>query len=294
MQNFVGMKSRTKSIIYVMLCVLLWSLIPLVSKLGQADLDNHQFLFWSSVVSLATFMVINISNKSLSDCLKLSKRNWIHAIVLGFLGTYLYYILLYFGYAHAKGLEVLVIQYSWPIFVIILSVFILKETLNAHKIISIVLGFLGVFMVLTKGDFTNIHLDNLWVDGIVLLAALVFGLFSVLSKHIDIPPLSLTTIFFLASTIISFASMLLFSSISLPTQSTIIPILLNGVLVNGISYIFWIKALKFGNASFVAPFVFFTPVLSTLILIVFFKEAFHMIYLIGMLMVIMGGLVNRK
>jgi len=202
--------------------------------------------------------------------------------------------LLYFGYANAKGIEVLIIQYCWPIFVIVLSILILKERLNLRKVISIILGFFGVFMVLTKGKLTDIHLDNLFVDSIVLLAAFVFGLFSVLSKKVKIDSLSLVTIYFLTATVISFISMISLSEFKLPTQDTILPILINGIFVNGISYIFWIGALKIGKASFIAPFVFLTPVISTILLILFFKEPFQLVYVIGMISVILGGLINKE
>lgn len=286
--------SKAKSIIYVLLCVLLWALIPVVAKLGQAGLDNHQFLFWSSLVSLLTFVVIMVVKKNTKALVSLKRSEWINSILLGFLGTYLYYILLYFGYSKAKGIEVLIIQYCWPIFVILLSVFILRERISFRKVLSILLGFFGVILVLTKGDFANIHLENLYVDGIVLLAAFVFGLFSVLSKKINIDSLSLVTIYFLIATVVSFISMVSLSGFKLPNSSTIIPILVNGVFVNGISYIFWIKALNNSNASFVAPFVFLTPVISTVLLILFFNEAFEMIYLLGMASVIIAGFINRE
>lgn len=288
------MNTKTKSIIYVLICVLLWALIPVVSKLGQSNLNNHQFLFWSSLVSSITFMLIILIQRKGKVLLNLCKRDWIKAIGLGLLGTYLYYILLYFGYAKAKGIEVLIIQYCWPIFVIILSILILKERINKYKVLSILLGFSGIFMVLSKGDVSNIHFDNLFVDFIVLLAAFVFGLFSVLSKRINIDSLSLTSIYFFTALIASFVSMMVFSDFQLPNSKTILPILINGIFVNGISYIFWIKALKRGKASFVAPFVFLTPVISTILIILFFNEPFHLVYIIGMSLVIVSGLVNRN
>jgi drug/metabolite transporter (DMT)-like permease len=52
--------------------------------------------------------------------------------------------------------------------------------------------------------------------------------------------------------------------------------------------------LKIDKASFIAPFVFLTPVISTILLILFFKEPFQLIYVIGMILVILGGLMNKE
>lgn len=286
--------NRSKSLIYVLLCVLLWSLIPVVSKLGQTSLDNHQFLFWSSVISLFTFIVILVLKKKLSHFRFLTPLHWIKGIILGFLGTYLYYIFLYYGYANSRGLEVLIIQYCWPIFVIILSILILRERINPNKVISVVLGLLGVFLVLTKGKLVDIYFDNISVNIMVLLGAFVFALFSVLSKRVEIDPLILVTIYFLTASISSLISMVLLSEFKLPNPGAILPVVINGVLVNGISYIFWINSLKIGKASFIAPFVFLTPIISTAILIIFFKEPFELIYIWGIISVITGGVINRE
>lgn len=288
------MKDNTKALFYVFACVVLWAMIPIVSKLGQAQLDNHQFLFWSSVVSFLTFIGILAFQKQGKAFLSLTSGQWLTALFLGFLGTYLYYILLYFGYAHVQGLEVLVIQYTWPIFVILLSLLLLKERLTIRKSISMILGFLGVVFVLTKGELGAVSMQNLLVDGIVLCAACVFGLFSVLSKKIEFNPLVLVTVYFLAATIFSFISMLVFSHWSLPSSAAIVPIIINGIFVNGISYIFWIQALKHGEATFVAPFVFLTPVISTLLLVLFFHEAFELGYILGISSVILAGVINRE
>jgi len=287
------LSSKAKAVIFALICVFLWALIPVVAKIGQSGLDNHQFLFWSSLVSFLTFLIIIGSKKQLNTVRKLIAKNWIHAASLGLLGTYLYYILLYFGYANAKGIEVLVIQYSWPIFVVILSVIILKEKLTLFRVLSILLGFLGVFLVLSKGKFTEIHFDNLKVDILVFIAAFVFALFSVLSKSIKLEPLKLIAIYYLTATIVSFFSMIVFSEYALPQADTLIPILINGIFVNGISYLFWIKALKEAEASFVAPFVFLTPVISAIYLVFFFREEFLPIYAVGMVAIIIGGLLNR-
>ncbi|MCP4076791.1 MAG: EamA family transporter [Gammaproteobacteria bacterium] len=59
-----------------------------------------------------------------------SFKDWSSLFILGLLGTYLYYLFLYQGYAIATGMEVLVVQYTWPILIVVFSFFILKESLN--------------------------------------------------------------------------------------------------------------------------------------------------------------------
>jgi len=84
-------------------------------------------------------------------------------------------------------MEVLVVQYTWPILIVIFSIFILKESLTFTKIIAITLGFSGVILVLTKGGFQIMGINNAPVIGLVGAAA-CFALFSVLTKSIKKNP----------------------------------------------------------------------------------------------------------
>ncbi len=286
------MTGKTKGTIYVLICVSLWGLIPVVAKLGQSSLDNHQFLFWSSLVS---FLVLT-ANAAISGKLREIKsyrfKDWVFISFLGLMGTYLYYLFLYLGYAQAKGLEVLVIQYSWPIIIVALSFFILNEKLNYRKITALALGFSGVITVLTRGDFDQINVSNPSVIALVGTGAFCFALFSVLGKRINKTPVVVVSLYFFVALVASFFSMLYFSELSMPGASEIVPVLLNGILVNGYSYIFWVKALQATEATYLAPFTFIAPILSAIYLIVIFNEPVVMAYGIGLVLIVIGGLIN--
>ncbi len=286
------MPKKVKGTIFVLICVALWALIPVVAKLGQASLDNHQFLFWSSLVSLVVLSITAVIKGDMSELGNYSFKEFLYYCFLGLLGTYIYYLFLYLGYAKALGMEVLVIQYSWPIFILVLSLFILKEDLTIKKTIAIALGFIGVLLVLTKGQFENLELNNLTVISLVVGGSFCFALFSVLSKGIRRAPLVVISIYFFAATLASLISMMYFSEFALPSSVEIMPILLNGILVNGFSYMFWLMALRSAEASYLAPFTFITPVLSAIYLILFFDEPMLGIYFVGLACVIVGGLVN--
>ncbi len=286
------MTNKAKGTICVLTCVALWALIPVVSKMGQVTLDNHQFLFWSSLVSATVLGITSFFSGTIRQIKYYSIKDLSYLFFLGLLGTYIYYLFLYLGYSQATGMEVLVIQYTWPIFIVVLSVFILKERLNLKKSIAIILGFAGVIILLTKGEFQSINLNNGSVIVLVGVGSMCFALFSVLSKNIGKEPVGVTVIYFSAACIASFLSMLYYSEFAIPSKTELVPILLNGILVNGFSYVFWLVALKSTQASYLAPFTFITPVLSAIYLILFFDEPFVPAYGIGLICVVSGGLLN--
>ncbi len=286
------MTAKTRALVNVIACVALWGLIPVVARLGQSSLDNHQFLFWSSAVSFAVLLAVTAIAGRLGAVARWRGRDIGVLALLGMLGTYLYYLFLYLGYARARGMEVLVVQYTWPLIIVVLSTFLLGERISGRKLAAVAAGFAGVMLVLTRGKFDGIHLDNPGVIALVGAGAACFALFSVLGKRVRYEPFTATTMYFLTAMVAAFCSMLYFSGFALPSGREWFAVLLNGALVNGLSYVFWFAALGAAEASFVAPFTYLAPVLSALYLVLLFDEPFLPVYAVGLALVIAGGLVN--
>ncbi len=278
-------------IIYVVLCILLWSLIPTFAKFAQSSLDHYQYLFYSSAVSFLSLFFVSLFQKNLKELFSYSKQLFAILFVLGFL-DFLYYLLLYFGYKNANGLEVLVIQYMWPIFIVFFSLVILKEKFTKRKMFSMIFGFFGVSLVITKGDYSTLDFSKIDILLVVMLGTIAFSLFSVLSKKVKINPTNAVMVYFFSAIVYSVISIETFSSFVLPSSSDWFAILVNGILINGISYLFWIKSLQIFDASKVAPYLFITPILSAFFLIVFFDEPLLVVYFIGLFFVIVSGLIN--
>lgn len=70
--------------------------------------------------------------------------------------------------------------------------------------------------------------------------------------------------------------------------------MVNGVVVNGLSYFWWLRALQLEQASRIAPLVFLTPILAGLWLVLFLDEPFFMSYLIGLCLCVTAGVLTSK
>ncbi|CAI6086032.1 hypothetical protein COHCIP112018_04896 [Cohnella sp. JJ-181] len=53
------------------------------------------------------------------------------------------------------------LNYLFPIFIVLLAIPIHKEKLNRYKMFSVAMGFLGSLLLLTKGDIANIKFHEL-------------------------------------------------------------------------------------------------------------------------------------
>lgn len=274
------------------LCILLWGLIPLVTALGMTGLDQYQFLFWSSLLSFLTLLLVTTASKQLTPIKLLSVKNLLYLIVLGLLGTFFYYLCLYQGYKFGSKIEVLSVQYTWPAWVIAFSLMVNKQALRWHHLLIIASGICAVLLVITKGELTQLVLPNLSVLLWVLAGATGFALFSVLSGRVNMPSLPLNTLFFAVATIASLILMLAKSSFALPNIHNLLPVLVNGVLVNGISYYFWVLALRSTKAEHLSLLTFVTPLISVMYLMIFANEPFLPIYLLAFGLITASGVTS--
>ena len=280
------------SFIYALICVLTWSFLAVVARFGQVDLDNFQLLFWSNCLSAIVILIAAIffSKTTFKSLFKITLKQMLACALLGCLGCVLYYVFLYFGYAHESPSIVVITQYSWPVMVVLLSALLLGERLTWIKIAGCLGGIFSVALVVTNGQFKHIAVQSPSTIMLVLVGAFCFALFSVLSKKLKLDAFVSTFWFFVFASLLSLVLMLVLSRFALPSQRSIVPVVVNGALINGLSYVLWIKAMQLGRASTLAPLVFIAPVLAFVWIALFFKTALSWVAISGLALCVASGL----
>jgi len=101
-------------------------------------------------------------------------------------GIFGYHALLFFAFRFAPAVEVNLINYLWPLLIVLLSpVFLRGFRLGLRHIIGALLGFAGAFLVVSGG---SLRVDAANLSGYLLAAAaaLVWACYSLLTKRL--PP----------------------------------------------------------------------------------------------------------
>jgi drug/metabolite transporter (DMT)-like permease len=206
----------------------------------------------------------------------------------GFLGTYLYYVLLYAALAFTSASEGFILAYTWPMLVIILAFPLLKERLTLKKICSIFISFFGIVVIVTHGTIFALSFTSLQGDILALCGATVFALFSVLGKKYRYDQIVSVFIYFVTALVFIIPTLFLFSSLKIPSLHIWLWLLLNGFLVNGISYIFWFKALEYGDTSVTSNALYLTPFLSLVYIALFLGERILLSSIVGLVIIVVG------
>lgn len=285
-------KKEISGYMNLVFCILLWASIPVATKKMLVELDNFQILFYSTALSTLVMGIIVLAKKKVKTMREYRAVDYRKMFTLGILGNFLYYIFLYGALDKTTASEGFILAYTWPMLVVVLSFFILKEKATMGKVLGILISFIGIIVITTKGDFMDFQLTNLLGDAMAVLGAVTFALFSVLGKKQNYDKTVSVFVFFLAAFICLIPTVLIFSDFVWPSSEVWKWLIYNGVFVNGISYVFWFKALERGKTHIVSNMLYLTPFISLVYIYFFLNEKILLSSFAGLVIIVFGILIQ--
>lgn len=284
--------AKNISYLYALFAAFLWGSTAGVVKLLLLGLGNLQVLFFTNLFAFFGLASVVFFQKKKAIIQTYTKRDYITFIWMGFLGTFLYTFFLFTGLGLLPAQEAFIINYLWPVMVVIFAALILKEKITGRKIFAIACSFFGIIIVITKGNFESLQFSNLLGAVSAALGALVWGIFSVLGKKQNYEGFTSMMFFYLFGTLFAFIAVLLFSSIPHISLQQFAGLLWLGVFVNGLAFVFWFLALKHGDTAKIANIIFLTPFLSLLYIYFLTGEQILVSSIVGLVVIVAGNFIS--
>ena len=172
------------------------------------------------------------------------------------------------------------LNYSIPLFTLILSIPLLKEQVNRDRWITTIVGFIGVLIVL---DPRNIPLDACaWI---ILVASFLFALLDVINKKYVCKESMLNMLFYTALVTCLLSA---YPAFQHPTSYVVENLNLLIILGIGANLIFFclLKAFSFMDASVLAPYRYCDFLISIVMGFVFFSEKPTLATCLGVLVIV--------
>ena len=282
-----------KQIIYALLTVFLWATMAPAVKLMQDSVPTTEVLFIAGVFSVVFLLGRLIANGKVKEYRTFGARNYKVVLGLGFLGFFVYEFLYYFGIAQLTASTACILNYLWPVMLVLFSCLILKEPFTTRKVIAMVASFLGV-VVLSAGG--NDQYGAHPVLGIVgcIVAAVSYGLFSVLNKREDLDQDLCMPIYWGVTMVSGLIAGFVEGGWVMPDLRTWLILAWLGILANAVGYLIWAIALNDSkNSARIANFAFLVPVLSMLLSALILREQIHWNGIVA-LVLILGGILYQS
>ncbi len=190
----------------------------------------------------------------------------LRTLALGIYGLFAYHFLLFIALRHAPAVEANLVNYLWPLFIVVLSPVILPGVrLRPAHVLAALLGFGGAAIAIVGGR--ELSGDLAWGYLPALAAAFIWASYSLLTKRVAAFPTTAIGLFGLVSGALSLlCHALLEPSTTLQWRDWGLLALL-GLGPLGASFFMWDKALKLGDARQIGILSYITPLASTTLLV---------------------------
>lgn len=276
------------------LVILIWGSGPSFIKLMIGGLDNLNLTLYTNLVATLFLFVINLFTGRLRKLRELSVKEYAWLFLLGLIGMGFYNLFLFDGVARLLTQQATVINYLWPVFIVLLSCPIIHEKMTKRKAAALALSFCGVMVVATHGHiFALANMNGLGVLTCVL-SAFCYGLFSVLNLKVTCDKFVAMMLYYGSSFVILLLWALLtknpFSAI---TGAQFGGIFWIGAFVNGFAYTLWALALDLGDTAKISNLAFLTPVVSLVYIYFLIHEPIHSSTFLGMCLILGGIFVQH-
>ena len=282
-----------KQIVYAVLTVFLWATMAPAVKLMQDSVPTTEVLFLAGLFSVVFLLGRLIANGKVKEYRTFGAQNYKVVLGLGFLGFFVYEFLYYFGIAQLTASTACILNYLWPVMLVLFSCLILKEPFTTRKVIAMVASFLGVVVLSAGGNDQYGAHPMLGIVGCIV-AAVSYGLFSVLNKREDLDQDLCMPIYWGVTMVSGLIAGFVEGGWTMPDLKTWLILAWLGVMANAVGYLIWAIALNDSkNSARIANFAFLVPVLSMLLSALILREQIHWNG-IAALVLILGGILYQS
>ncbi|RDE24861.1 DMT family transporter [Motiliproteus coralliicola] len=256
---------------------------------------------WSSLALLATrlnhlppFLVLGVA-LLLGGLMSLPKyRQW-HPkrsiLQMGVFGIFGYHFALFMAYRHAPAVEANLLNYLWPLLIVLFSPLYLPGFhLNRNHILGGLLGFSGAATVILGGNSASFNSDHSLGYALGIAAAVIWARYSLLTRRSGDFSSATVGLFCLLAGLLALLCHGLFETTPSMNQQDLITMALLGLGPMGISFYCWDAAMKRGDPRTIGALSYFTPLMSTGLLILFGDDPLSSNVIIA-LALISGGAV---
>jgi len=285
---------QQKAYVFACIAIFFWSTVATAFKLSLEYLRPVQLVFYSTLVSVLILFFILFFQGKLKHIRKISIQDFFRFTLLGILNPCLYYIILLHAYDLLPAQEAMAINYSWIVMIVILSIPILKQKIGLKEFFAIIVSYIGVVLIATKGDIFVLEFESL--SGVIyaLISTVIWALFWLFNtKHNSDTVLSLFFIFLFSLPFIVIA-VYLDSGFVIPSINGFVGAAYVGLFEMGVTFVLWQSALSLtSSVARISSLVFITPFLALLIVQLVLREVILTSTVIGVALIILGLLLQK-
>lgn len=245
--------------------IIFWGFSFIATKVALREV--HPFTLLTLRFGIGAFLLLVVQLRQDKKFLKVfSQRDWIYVLFLSIVGIAGHNLLQAFGLLYTTAINTGWIIAIQPIFITLTARLFLGEGITIRKIIGIVLGFSGIFLIISKGIFSLslFRFSSTFGDLLVLLSALTWTAFTVGGRGFlsRFPPLVTITPIMMVGCLITLPLSAVKGEWNILFHLSLsgwMGILFLGIFCSGLAYFFWYSALVKRDSSIIGMYLYLEP-----------------------------------
>ena len=188
--------------------------------------------------------------------------------LIGVGGLFGYHFLYFTALRNAPAVEASLINYLWPLLIVLGSALMPGERLGWHHVTGALLGLAGMVLIVARDGSLSFDTRYAFGYAAAFAGAFVWAGYSLLSRRFPSVPTSVVTWFCAATAVLSLACHLVLEQTVWPQGAgEWAATVALGLMPVGAAFYAWDHGVKRGNIQVLAASSYAAPLLSTLILI---------------------------
>ncbi len=288
------MTKQKKAYIFALSAVLLWSTVAVSFKKALQYVDFLQLLLFASFTALLIFLFIAFINKTVHQLFKIKKKDILSSAFIGFLNPFLYYVVLFKAYSLLPAQIAQPLNYLWPAVLVLLSAPLLGEKLKLTSILSLLIGFIGVYIISTRGDLFGFKIDKPFGVALAAGSSVIWALSWIFNQKDKRNEQTKLFWNFLFGFIYILIAVIIFSELKIPGTNGIFAVIYVGFFEMGITFFLWLKALQLTERNDnISNLIFISPFLALFFIHIILKEEIFYTTYIGLILIISGIFIQK-
>lgn len=280
--------------IAALLTIFIWGTTFISTKILLVDFKPIEILFFRFLIGLIALLIIYPKRLK-----KTTKDQEITFALAGLCGVTLYFLLENIALTYSMASNIGVIISIAPFFTAILSDFVLKEkSLKSNFIIGFIAAMMGIALISFNGT-SNFKLNPIG-DVLALLAALVWAIYSVLTKKISeygYNTIQVTRRIFIYGIAFMLIALVPFD-FELNLNHFTNPVYLGNIIFLGLGasalcFVTWNVAVKILGAVKTSIYIYIVPVVTVVTSVIILNEQITLMSFIGTILTLIGLFLSQ-
>ncbi|MFQ5635778.1 MAG: DMT family transporter [Gammaproteobacteria bacterium] len=286
--------NESRAIGYGLLTVALWSTVASAFSLSLRHVSPLELLLFSSVFATLMLGALVAASARRKEFRAWSGRDFRRSALLGLLNPALYYLLLFEAYDRLPAQEALLLNFAWPVVLVLLSIVLLRQKIHPLAVASLLISFAGVVVIATRGNMASMRLDNPAGVALALASTVVWAVYWIYAGDDRRDSVNRLFCNFAFGAAYLGIYCLISGGVSPPSLPGLIGTLYVAAFEMAFAFVFWLQALKLArHAAQVSSLVFLTPFLSLIVIRFVVGEELYPSTLLGLVLIV-GGIAGEK